>query len=359
MSHRPRHGTASQERFAPILAAMKPPHRRRHSPISIAAGALVVATGLGACSGEREAAAPARTTTTPSPTTSTTTAPALLPLRGGPVLAVKIDNTSMARPRIGLHQADVVYVEPVEGGLTRLLAVFSSQMPKEVGPVRSARESDVELVANYGRVALAYSGGSAYTLPILARGKQINLSFDSSGSGYHRDRSRPAPYNVIGNTHDLLERAKSSVPPKDPGFRFGPAAAGGRKASVAAARWSAARMTFTWNAKRKQYLVATDGKPDVGADNVQHGAATVVVQYVETHMSRNRDTNGRATPVVELTGKGKVTVLRDGKAWNGSWSRRAAASPTTFAAGGKPLTFAPGGPVWVLLVGPGQSIAVA
>ena len=85
------------------------------------------------------------------------------------MLAVKIDNTSAARPRIGLDAADVVYVEPVEGGLTRLLAVFSRKQPAEVGPVRSGRESDVDLVANYGRVALAFSGSSSYTKRILDR----------------------------------------------------------------------------------------------------------------------------------------------------------------------------------------------
>lgn len=59
----------------------------------------------------------------------------------GPVLAVKIDNTSGARPRVGLTAADVVYVELVEGGLTRLLAIYASQLPAHVGPVRSARKN--------------------------------------------------------------------------------------------------------------------------------------------------------------------------------------------------------------------------
>jgi hypothetical protein len=337
---------------------MKLPRTRRRGLAPLAVGALLATTSLAACAGQEDEAAPARTTATPSATTSTTTAPALVPLRGGPVLAVKIDNTSRSRPRIGLNQADVVYVEPVEGGLTRLLAVFSSRMPKEVGPVRSARESDVDLVANYGSVALAYSGGSAYTVPILERGKQVNLSYDASGRGYHRDHSRPAPYNVIGNTKELLARAKSSTPPKDVGFRFGPAAVGGTKASSVTARWSAARMTFTWNAKRKQYVVTTDGRPDIGADKVQHGASTVVVQYVDTRLSKNRDTNGVATPVVELTGKGRVTVLRGGKAWSGTWARTGLTAPTTFTTGRTPVTFAPGGPVWVLLVAPGQLVAV-
>jgi Protein of unknown function (DUF3048) N-terminal domain/Protein of unknown function (DUF3048) C-terminal domain len=343
-----------------MLGAMTQPGARRRAVAPAAAALLVL--GLAACAGDDKAGPlpPSPTTTTkPFATTTTTAPPGLAPLTGGPVLAVKIDNTSRARPRIGLNSADVVYVEPVEGGLTRLLAVFSSELPSQVGPVRSARESDIDLVANYGRVAFAYSGGSAYTVRALAKGKQINLSFDAALRGYHRDRSRPAPYNVIGDTQELLARAGGSAKPKDAGFRFGPASAGGTTATSVTARWSAARVTLTWNAKQKQYLVTTDGRPDLGADGVQHGASTVVVQEVRTHLSANRDVNGSPTPLVDLTGKGKVTVLRGGTSWSGAWSRKSATSPTSFTARGKPIAFAPGGPVWVLLVTPGQSVKVS
>jgi hypothetical protein len=326
----------------------------------VLAALTVVALGLAACSGDKPSTAPT-TTATPSTTTTTTAAPTPAgpePLVGGPVLAVKIDNTPAARPRIGLDVADVVYVEPVEGGLTRLLAVFSRTQAAEVGPVRSGRESDVDLVANYGRVALAFSGSSAYTKRILDRGKQVNLSFDQNSRGYHRDHSRPAPYNVIGNPKELLARAGGSVKPADIGFRYGPAAPGGKTGTSVAARWPSSRVTLTWNAKRKQYLVTTDGRPDVSPRGGQYGAGTVVVQYVVTHTSGNRDRNGQPTPVVDVVGSGKAVVLRDGKSWQGRWSRKGVTAPTSFTAGSEVLTFNPKGPVWVLLVAPGQSVTV-
>jgi hypothetical protein len=325
------------------------------------AGATVLLVALtAACSADQQSAS----TTTPTPTTSTPTVtptptptgPA--PLVGGPVLAVKIDNTSAARPRIGLDAADVVYVEPVEGGLTRLLAIFSRTQAPEVGPVRSGRESDVALVANYGKVALAFSGSSSYTKRILDQGQQVNLSFDQSQRGYRRDPSRPAPYNVIGSPKELLARAGGSVPPADIGFRYGPVAAGGAAATSVAARWPSSRVTLVWNATRKQYLVTTDGRPDVSPKGRQYGASTVVVQYVSTHKSGNRDVNGQPTPVVDLVGKGPVTVLRDGLSWQGTWSRRTATAPTLFVAAGASLTFSPTGTVWVLLVAPGQSVTL-
>ncbi|WP_406832026.1 DUF3048 domain-containing protein [Pedococcus sp. KACC 23699] len=320
-----------------------------------AAVALAVVAGGAACAGGCSGPSCGGPTT---PTRTTTAASGPVPLTGGPVLAVKIDNTSSARPRIGLAQADVVYVEPVEGGLTRLLAVFSRHQAAEVGPVRSGRETDVTILANWGKVAFAYSGSSSYTAKVLARGAQVNLSNDQSGRGYRRDHSRPAPYNLIGDPKALLARAGGSVEPGDIGFRYGPATSGGTPATSVTARWPAATVSLRWNAKRGQYLVVTDGRPDVSPSGTQYGASTVVVQYVASKDSGNRDVNGRPTPVEQLVGSGRATVLRGGRVWQGTWSRSGATSPTTFTAGGKVVTFAPQGPVWVLLVPNGQDATV-
>jgi hypothetical protein len=332
---------------------------QRVSRFRAAFGALTITAclvGTAACSGSHPKASPPASTTTTPPPSPTTTGPAAL--EGGPVLAVKIDNTPAARPRIGLDQADVVYVEPVEGGLTRLMVIFSRHMPPVVGPVRSARESDVELLANYGPVALAFSGSSSYTAAFLARGKQVNLSFDQSSRGYHRDHSRPAPYNVIGSTAQLLARAGGSVKPKDIGFRYGPALAGGTSGVAVATSWPASTVSLAWSPARRQYLVTTDHKADRSPQGTQYGATTVVVQYVPTHLTGNRDVNGVHTPVVQLSGAGKAIVLRGGRAWNASWSRSGPTSPTVFSAGGERVTFAPTGTVWVLLVPLGQKVTI-
>ncbi|MFC8504494.1 DUF3048 domain-containing protein, partial [Pedococcus sp. NPDC057267] len=323
--------------------------------------ALAVVAAAAACSGGCSGTGCGAPTTTPRTTTTTTTTtppPGPTPLVGGPVLAVKIDNTPRARPRIGLDQADVVYVEPVEGGLTRLLVIFSRHQAPQVGPVRSARESDVTLLANYGRVALAFSGSSSYTAGVLARGTQVNLSFDQSSLGFRRDHSRPAPYNVIGDPKVLLARAGGSVRPGDIGFRYGPAIAGGAAATTVTASWPSATETLTWNAVRKEYLVTTDGRPDVSPSGRQYGASTVVVQFVVTKDSPNLDVNGRPTPVEQLVGSGRAVVLRGGQVFQGEWSRAAATAPTTFKANGEVVTFAPEGTVWVLLVPVGRPVTV-
>ena len=328
---------------------------RRTALAAVAAvvAVAVVVLGLRSCS-DGPGAAPPTTSPSASPSSAARTGPL-----SGRALAVKIDNTAKSHPHIGMAQADVVYVEPVEGGLTRLLAVFSSAMPKEVGPVRSARESDLAILGNYGPVAFAYSGASHYTERLLAKGREVNLSYGASTQGFQRDPARPAPYNVIGDPKALLARAKGSAVPKDPGFVFGAAPAGGAKATEVATRWPAARVSFKWDAGRKEYLLSTDGKRDVDPQGRQHGAATVVVQEVPTHSSRNKDVRGAPTPVVTLTGKGPVTVLRGGQVWRGTWSRTSLTAPTSFTGpSGKALTMDPAGTVWVLLVAPGQAVTV-
>ncbi len=327
-----------------------------------AALGLVVALTAGACTsggGEVTSAASTTAAATSAPSLpSTPTTPQLTPLTGGPVLAVKIDNTSPARPRIGLERADVVYVEPVEAGYTRLLAVFTSTIPPEAGPVRSARESDLEMLGNYGRVAFAFSGASAYTLGILATGPQVNLSNDASRQGFHRDAARPAPYNLVGDSGALLGRAGGSAPPADIGFRFGPSPQVGASATSLDTAYGHSSVSFQWDATRHQYLLSTDGRPDLAADGGQVGASSVIVQSVAVRDSDNRDVNGIATPVASLLGQGNVTVVRDGQQWSGQWSRPALASPTSLqTADGRPITLA-ATPVWVLLVPQSQPVTV-
>jgi len=324
---------------------------------------------LVACSSTPSASAPSNPTTTTAGSISTgaaaptNTLPAVAvgtPLLGpGPVLAVKIDNTSPARPRIGVDAADIVYVEPVEAGLTRLLAIYASTLPPEVGPVRSARESDAVLLGNYGRVAFAFSGASPITTSEIVTGPQVNVSMDSGGAGYRRASDRKAPYNVIGTPAALVARAGGSVPAGDIGFRTGPGAPGGRPATSLATAYPLARVAFTWDATLGRYLVTTDGRPEVTAAGTPVSAASILVQMIRTHPSNNRDVNGSATPVLELLGTGEAKVLRGGAVYDATWERATNASPTRLTgASGAEVTLA-AGPLWVLLVPVGQGVTIS
>ncbi|GAB4067037.1 DUF3048 domain-containing protein [Angustibacter speluncae] len=331
-------------------------------------GAALLATGLAACSDEPEAeptAAPTTTTRAPVVSENTeTVAPVLrssvltgLPVADGPVLAVKIDNTAKARPRVGINSADVVYVEPVEGGATRLNAVFSTRMPAQVGPVRSARVSDGSILQPYGPVAFAYSGGSEGTVVQLRQTPLVHVSMDTSGEGFRREGGRSAPYNVIGDPAALLARAGGSVAPADIGFRFGPLPAGGTPVSSGATRYNLALLQFVWSAGEQRWLLTTDGTADVDSEGKQVGPTTVVFQQVPVVASGNRDVTGAVTPDVVLTGSGQATVLRDGQAFNAQWSRPEGSATTSFTLNGAEMPFA-AGQVWVVLVSPTQGVTL-
>jgi hypothetical protein len=262
---------------------------------------------------------------------------------GAAVLAVKVDNSPQGRPWTGVADADVVYVEPVEGGVTRLLAVFASHLPPSVGPVRSFRESDIDLLAAYGRPALAFSGNAPELDHLVASGPVVPVSPDQVARAYRRGAGE-APHNLYGDPAALIGAARGVAAPRDVGFRFGAAPAGGDPAPDVTE--TVGNTAVALHAAGGRYTVAFGGAPAVSAN----GPATVVVQRVPVRTSAVHDVAGAPSPTAVTVGQGPVDVLRDGKRYRGTWSRAAPGDPTTFTgAGGTPLTFAPG-PVWVLLV---------
>lgn len=264
-----------------------------------------------------------------------------------PVLCVKIDNAPEARPQSGLALADLVYVEPVEGGVSRILAVFQSKLPPDVGPVRSARESDMELLANYGRPALAFSGEAAALRPLIDRSPVLNVSQSARPGPYHRNPNRPMPHNLYG---DPAQLRTGGSPPHDIGFQFGPTPPGGRPVPDATVRYQSAVIKLIWAPAESRWVVDMDGAPFVTPSGARPGAPTVVLQKVVVRPTAIHDAAGAVSPFAQTVGQGDVVVLRDGRAFDGHWSRPAPAAPTAFTLpDGKPLPFAPG-PVWVVLV---------
>ena len=265
----------------------------------------------------------------------------------GPVLAVKIDNLAAARPQAGLTDADIVYVLPVEGGLSRIFAVFSARFPPVIGPVRSAREDDLELLAQFGRPAFAFSGAQPRLLPVVEKARIVDL-YDGRVGGYFRDPARLAPHNLYARTRQLLAEVPGASRARDIGFRFGPAPPGGRPVASFSVSYPAASFTFRWSAGNGRWLVWMDGAAARAAEGGQLSAPTVVIQYTTVRTSRFLEA-GIRPPYADSTGTGTGVVLRGGQAYAVRWSRPGADSGTRFTTmSGQVMTFAPG-PVWVVL----------
>lgn len=332
------------------MTSALPGLHRRSRWLALAAGCCL-ALATAACSGGADPSpSPSLSSPTSTPTPTPTPSPSASALPAERVVAVKIENTPAAYPRVGHAKAAVIYVEPVEGGLTRLLGVFIGNLPKVVGPVRSARESDVDLLANYGKgIPFAFSGASAFTNRVLATGSQKNLPHGSA-PGYWRAKGRSAPHNLMVDLNQIAKAGGRAVIARDVGLHFGEAIAGGKAATKAVASWASAKVTAVYDAAAGGYRLTIDGRKEIDASTEKPlGPPTIIVQHVISQPSGNRDVLGNVTPIETLTGKGKATFLRDGKVWTGTWSRATAASPTRFAVGTQEFLAAPG-QVWVFLL---------
>ena len=272
----------------------------------------------------------------------------------GQILVVKIDDTNMAHPQIGLEDADVVYIEQVEGGLTRLAAVFASKIPVRVGPVRSARISDIDILSQYGRVAFAYSGAQRKLLPVIAAANLEDLGAQHESSKiFTTDPNRIAPYAMVLRADLLMQKIVDENlqvdSAKSVGFVFGDNPEGGIPTQKVIINWPAATYSAEWSEKEFRWLLSHNGKLNVADSGVVLGATTLIIQMVKISPSEYGDKFGGVTPLSETIGTGKAYVLRDGELFATTWNRPFADSGTSFTLpDGSPMFFAPG-QVWVAL----------
>lgn len=265
----------------------------------------------------------------------------------GSVLAVKIDNVRAARPQTGLDAADIVYAEQVEGGLSRLMAVYATKFPETIGPVRSARESDLELLRQFDEPTLAFSGAQGKLLPLIDRAPLHAVTPGDAAGAYFRGKEKPAPHNLYLRPEKLID-SPPGAEALTTGFRYGPTPVGGTPEASRTVRYPAARFTFTWSDDRQRWLVSMDGTPTITTDGTRVAPATVVVQYVTIRKSQFHDYLGNNTPYTETVGSGRAEVLRGGRAFEANWERRTPTDGTAFTTGdGKPMNFTEG-QVWVV-----------
>ncbi|MGI8415305.1 MAG: DUF3048 domain-containing protein [Nakamurella sp.] len=265
------------------------------------------------------------------------------------MIAVKIDNTSAGRPQFGIADADVVYVEQVEGGLTRLIGLFHTRLPAEVGPVRSVRSTDAELLPAYGRPTLAFSGGAGGPLAKLAASPVID---GSGGVGYWRSGAKPPPYNLHVNLQQLAASVTGEQPARSPGFVFGTHYAGLTGAltrSNVKVVMEAGTSAFQYNKVAKVYRVQLGNTPAVDAAGRPLVTKNVLVQHVIDSPDGTVDTNGQPSLLSQTMGKGDFTLYRNGKAIHGRWFRFNVDGPTKYLdKSGKPILFDRGN-TWVTL----------
>lgn len=322
-----------------------------------------------ACSGGN--AKTSSPTSTPASTSaaSTSAKPALNPLTGvgavpkTPLIAVKIDDTAPGRPQVGIDKADIVYIEAVEAGYTRLAALFGTRKPT-VGYVRSTRPSDPDLFLQYGKITEAYSGGQKVSLRIRRRAGLTGWS-DDQGSAFFQRVTRAAS-TYINLTLDLAAVAKKTKTnrPRSNGWTFNsslsglPAIAGTAVRTVVTGSYrTGTPLNFRWDSKLTKYVRYINGVRQVAADGKAVSATNVIVQSctVKPYLA-DKDVNGFPAQFTTTVGTGKVSVFRQGKRINGTWSRpKPSAGTTLHTSAGKSLPLNPGN-TWVVLIRNGIAV---
>lgn len=316
---------------------------------------LLLVTLVAACSGGDAVETMPTPSVTVSPTPSVPTRPAASgnPLTGlapvaGPVVAIKIDNGQFARPyHRGMDQAALIYQELVEAGATRFVAIYQSKAAtKETGPIRSARESDIELLRAFGTPALGFSGANSGLMKIIAAAARAgylrDASYDSAPSVYRLGEYRRDARNFFVVPARLGAKRGGSEP-RDIGLRFG--AVGTGVPTVAAKVGFAKRsfMAVAYDARKGTWTLSEAGRV------IPVAPANVVIQFVRVKSGRFSDVNGKNSPYTVTTGTGRVVILRDGQRFSGTW-RRAGFGATAFLnKAGQDILLKPG-PTWVMLV---------
>jgi len=283
-----------------------------------------------------------------------------------PALAVKIENSREARPQTGLDQADLVWEEVVEGGITRYLAVFHSQAPAEIGPIRSVRPMDPAIAAPLHGL-MAFSGGQApFVQALRASGLQI-LSNDLGDAGFYRKTGvAPAPHNVYGTPARFWEQADGAHAAPPPA-QFSVARSADRATAVTAGRPATSldivmsgysHPAWTWDTGSGTWLRSEGSTPATVRSGARLSAANVVVLRVHLVDSGTIDPAGNPVPETVLEGTGEGTVVSGGHAVDVTWSKSAVGDPVGLtAADGTSVTLAPG-VTWVELVPDSGSVTV-
>jgi hypothetical protein len=336
--------------------------RRAVLAASLAASLLGAACGGG---GKKDEAA--SSTTQPPPTTGPAVAANANPLTGLPLdpaaparaaLIVKIDNAPRARPQAGINEADVVVEEGVEGGVTRFATLFHSHDAPSVGPVRSARSTDLLFALQLGRPLFSYSGANAVFAAQVAKAPLVDVGVGRFPTNYRREPGRPAPYNLFSETKGLFASAAGDVTPPAPLFSYraageAPPEAGSEPARPVQAIWKlniTTTVVFTWDEASKTFKRTTDGAPHLDAAGTQAAPENVVFQVVGYRNTGLVDRSGAAVPEAELIGEGEAWVLSAGRLIKGHWSRPTEAQTTVYTLpSGEPIKLTPGR-TWLELV---------
>jgi hypothetical protein len=272
-----------------------------------------------------------------------------------PALMVKVDNHPRARPQTGLDLADLVFEVRAEG-ITRFAAVFQSELPEPVGPVRSSRTSDFDLLRGLDTPLYASSGGNDYVTNGLRSLPIVELT-NRTRTEYFRDFSRVSPHNLYVNGRDLYALVDSDeLPTPVPWFGYGPPERDLPDTAVAAtgpvriAYTGSPLVTHEWDESVGGWLRTQDGAPHLTVDGDQLAPENVAI-FITDYTTSPADA---ISPEVRSVGRGSLVVLTAGHIITGTWERETAESKPVLTDDDGEAIVLTAGRTWVLMPETGQ-----
>jgi hypothetical protein len=344
---------------------------RRKLTIFLVGAVTIGSLFVAACGSSKKNSSPEVSTTSTTkalPTFPLTGLPAADAMTSGdhPAIVVKMDNSPDARPQTGIERADVVYELLVEG-ITRFALVFHSQLPEPVGPVRSARSSDIDLVSNLSKPLFAWSGGNPGVMgevaAAAAKGLLTDASYSAAFGAYFRSNDRVAPHNLYANLSKLLElKAPQDQGAPKPLFAFrkpGASASGVPALGLSVDFGGGTVIDYRWDSARGGWrrfqIDARHGRAESATMDVAGGQVTpanVVVMFTQYGQSPSDS----RSPMALTVGTGRALVYTDGQAIEATWTRPDALSPAVLRdVSGAVVNLTPGR-TWVELPRTGSTV---
>ena len=299
----------------------------------------------------------------------------LAPFRGTPIdstelysppLALKIDNAPTALPQQGLQDADIVFEELVEGGLTRFLAIFHSQIPASVGPIRSGRSTDIPLLMPFDGALFGWSGSNWAFRKLLDTVAITDVGLYRNPSHYWRQTERISPSNLWVRASQLFNKEAHDPHSSEPLWPYelpeettsGPS----REIKGVKVDWGSTKVEHLWDAARSGWARSQNDDPHVVLDlkGEQHELApeNLIIQFTKYVLTNEEDVNGARIPLGLVSeGSGTALILKDGGLIEGRWIKANVTVHTDFFDNqGRLIAMSPGS-TWVLLA-PRDSVEI-
>lgn len=270
--------------------------------------------------------------------------------------AIMINNISVAQPQLGISKADIIYEILVEGGITRMMAIFQDvSNAGEIGSIRSARPYFVDIAVGYDAVYI-HAGGSddAYTELQLTGISHLDGVNGDKQDIFYRDQARLKKMGYehsMVTTSDLINKylptygirlVHSDSYSSNMVFADSAAPAGGLTAGSVTVHFSTSKTTtFTYSPEERQYAVSQYKSAYIdGNDKSLIGVTNVLILKTNINVIAG-DKAGRID--VDVTGSGTGTFINGGKYETINWSRKSNSDQFTYTRNdGSPLTLGRG-----------------